>query len=154
MNLLLVQHGQAKIKEEDPTRSLTPEGAESAEKVARWLAASGAEVTEIRHSGKKRAEQTALIFAKHLSPRQGITATSGLNPMDDVSRTADELRGHRGSLMLVGHLPFLSRLAGLLVAGDPVREVIRFQNAGVVCLRENEGGWSLEWAVVPSLVRD
>ena len=56
--------------------------------------------------------------------------------------------------MLVGHLPFMSRLTGLLVAGDPELEVVRFQNAGVVCLREYESQWSVEWMVVPSLVKE
>ena len=154
MNLLLVQHGQAKTEAEDSARSLNAAGIEAAEKVAKWLSVSGVEVTEIRHSGKKRAEQTASIFARHLSPRQGVTATSGLNPMDDVRRFADELGEYPGSLMLVGHLPFMSRLIGLLVVGDPGCEVVRFQNAGVVCLREYEGRWSVEWMVVPDLVRE
>jgi phosphohistidine phosphatase len=154
VNLLLVQHGQANTEAEDPARSLNAVGVESAEKVAKWLYMSGVEVSEIRHSGKRRAEQTASIFAKHLSPRHGVTATSGLNPMDDVRRVADELKGLAGSLMLVGHLPFMSRLTGLLVAGDPERQVVRFQNAGVVCLRDDKDQWSVEWMVVPSLVKE
>ncbi len=153
MNLFLVQHGQAKSKADDPARLLSDAGAEAAEKVAKWLAGSEVKVTEIRHSGKKRAEQTASIFAKHLLPPQGLVAASGLNPMDDVRRVADELREDRGSLMIVGHLPFLGRLTGLLVGGDPECEVVRFQNAGVVCLQEYEGRWSVEWVVVPNLVR-
>ncbi len=153
MNLLLAQHGQAKTKEEDPERSLDVVGVESAEKVAKWLYASGVEVTEIRHSGKRRAEQTASIFAKYLSPQHGVKATPGLNPMDDVRRAADDLREYPGSLMFVGHLPFMSRLTGFLVAGDPDLELVRFQNAGVVCLREYEGRWSVEWMVVPSLFK-
>jgi phosphohistidine phosphatase len=152
MNLLLVQHGQAKREAEDPARPLTDAGAEAAEKVAKWLAASGVEVAEIRHSGKRRAEQTASIFAEHLSPQRGVRATTGLKPMDDVRAVAEELKEHEGSLMLVCHLPFMSRLTGLLVAGDPEREVVRFQNAGVVCLGELEGRWSVEWVVVPRLI--
>jgi phosphohistidine phosphatase len=154
VNLFLVQHGQAKTEIEDTTRPLNSAGAKASEKVAKWLATSNIEVDEIRHSGKKRAEQTALIFAKHLSPKQGVTATSGLNPMDDVQPIADELSKLQGSLMLVGHLPFMSRIVGLLVVGDPQRETVRFQNSGVVCLRKHEGRWNIEWVVVPDLVRD
>jgi phosphohistidine phosphatase len=154
VNLFLVQHGQAKSEAEDPARPLSDTGVKAAEKVAKWLSAARIEVTEIRHSGKKRAEQTASIFAKHLSPHQGVTETPGLNPMDDVRLVVDEIRKYPGSLMLVGHLPFLSYLAGLLVAGDPECELVRFQNAGVVCLREYEGKWSVEWVVVPDLVRE
>jgi phosphohistidine phosphatase len=154
VNLFLVQHGQAKTEAEDPAQSLNVVGVDSAEKVARHLYLSGVGVTEIRHSGKRRAEQTASIFAKHLSPRHGVAAASGLNPMDDVRRVAGELGQHPGALMLVGHLPFMSRLAGLLVAGDPEREVVRFQNAGVVCLSGHESRWSVEWIIVPGLVKD
>ena len=57
MNLFLVQHGQAKTKEEDRARSLNDAGVNAVEKVAKWLSASETEVDEIRHSGKKRAEQ-------------------------------------------------------------------------------------------------
>lgn len=154
MRLLLVQHGQANPEAEDPTRSLTVAGMEAAEKAAKWLSLGRVEVNEIRHSGKTRAEQTALIFAKHLLPRQGVTATPGLNPMDDVCPIADQFREYPDSLMLVGHLPFMSRLTGLLLTGDPEREVIRFQNAGVVCLREDEGRWRIDWMIVPDMVSE
>lgn len=152
MNLFLVQHGQANTEADDPTRSLNAIGVESTEKVAKWMSMIEVEVTEIRHSGKRRADQTALIFAKRLLPRQGVTATSGLNPMDDVRLVAEELREQPGPLMLVGHLPFISRLTGLLVTGDPECEVVRFQNSCVVCLRYLEGQWGVEWMVVPGLI--
>ena len=152
MNLFLVQHGQAKSKADDPAQSLSDAGAEAVEIMARWLANSELKVTEIRHSGKQRAGHTASIFARHLLPPQGLVAAPGLNPMDDVHRVADELGEYRGALMIVGHLPFLGRLTGLLLAGDPECEVVRFQNAGVVCLQAYEGQWSVAWVVVPNLV--
>jgi phosphohistidine phosphatase len=55
--------------------------------------------------------------------------------------------------MLVGHLPFLSRLVGLLVAGKPDAVVVRFRNAGIVCLRREEERWSVNWTVPPELVQ-
>jgi phosphohistidine phosphatase len=152
MNLYLVQHGQAKTESEDPERPLNAEGAKAAEKTANWLSTAAVEITEIRHSGKKRAEQTAAIFAKLLSDPKGISAMPNLGPMDDVHSVAGTLENTQDSLMLVGHLPFMSRLAALLVCGDPDGEVVRFQNAGVVCLRESEGNWAVDWAVVPSII--
>lgn len=74
MNLLLVQHGQVKTEAEDPTRSLNTVGIDTSEKVARWLAASKVNITEIRHSGKRCTEQRALIFAKQLSLLRGVKA--------------------------------------------------------------------------------
>jgi phosphohistidine phosphatase len=154
MNIFLVQHGRARTKKEDSTRPLIAAGVKASEKVARWLAAADIEVDEIRHSGKKRAEQTGLIFAGQLAPARELKAVSGLNPMDDVRPIAGELRGVQDSLMLIGHLPFMSRLVGLLVAGDPEKEVVRFQNSGVVCLQEDEGQWHIEWMIVPDLISE
>jgi phosphohistidine phosphatase len=139
---------------EDPSRPLSSDGINDSEKVAKWLAASKIVVNEIRHSGKKRAEQTASIFAKHLSPQQGVMATSGLNPMDDVPPIAKQLEGLQHSVMIVSHLPFLSRLVGLLLSGDPERELVRFQNSGVLCLHKDKGRWRIKWQIVPDLVRD
>jgi len=63
MTLFLVQHGEAKPETEDPERSLTAHGAEIVEQMAGWAARMGIKLDEIRHSGKRRAEQTATIFA-------------------------------------------------------------------------------------------
>lgn len=153
MTLLLVQHGQAKTEAEDPARPLNDAGVKAVEKMAKWLAVSEIQVNEIRHSGKKRAEQTASIFAEHLAPHHGVAAIPGLNPKDEVRPIADKVSTYSGSLMLVGHLPFLNRLAGYLITGYPEHEVVRFQNGGVVCLRKTEGQWSIEWVVVPDLVK-
>jgi len=43
--------------------------------------------------------------------------------------------------------------AGLPVAGDPDREVVCFQKAGIVSLRECEGHWAVEWMIVPNPAR-
>jgi phosphohistidine phosphatase len=151
MRLLLVQHGEAKDESEDPTRPLTEEGIRRVEGTAVLLSECAVEVAEIQHSGKKRSEQTAVILANHLLPARGVAAASGLNPNDDIRPCADKLANLQDSLMIVGHLPFLSRLTGLLVAGNPERDIVRFQNAGVVCLVRERERWSIAWIVVPSL---
>src|SRR5262249_38630311 len=68
MTIFLVQHGEAKPENEDSERSLTERGTETVERVADWAARMGIKVDEIRHSGKRRAEQTATSFAKRLHP--------------------------------------------------------------------------------------
>ena len=152
MRLFLVQHGEAKSKAEDPERGLTDGGAKVVAKMAARLAAAAVEVSEIRHSGKRRAEQTAAIFARELAPVQGVSAASGLDPNDDILPLVESLRETHGGLMVVGHLPFLSRLAGFLLTGDAGREAVRFHNAGVVCLAEEDSVWRVEWVLVPALV--
>lgn len=152
MELYLVQHGEAKPGDEDPARPLTEAGAAVVERMAVFAARSGVKVDEVRHSGKLRAMQTAEILAETLDPAGGVQAVLGLNPQDDVATMADGLHREDGRLMLVGHLPFLSRLAGLLVAGDPEAEVVRFRNAGVVRLTRHDETWTVEWVVPPEFV--
>jgi len=154
MTILLVQHGEAKSKDVDPERSLTEAGIRKTKKIAAWLGRQHIDIAKIYHSGKKRAEQTAEIFANRLAPAHGIAAVSGLNPNDDVQAFAGQMQKHDGALMVVGHLPFLDRFASLLVAGDPDRGVLSFTNSGVVCLVEREPHWSVAWAVVPELLAE
>jgi phosphohistidine phosphatase len=49
-------------------------------------------------------------------------------------------------------MPHLSRLASLLLTGDPERDAVRFENGGIVCLEYDGQRWSLGWAVTPSLI--
>ena len=51
-----------------------------------------------------------------------------------LSTRLPHLSGDQGSIMLVGNLPHLSRLVSLLLTGNPEIEVVRFRNAGIVCL--------------------
>ena len=152
MDLFLVQHGEAKSETDDPERPLTDRGAEMVRRMADWAAQIGLRVDQIRHSGKRRAEQTATLLAERLNPPQGVIAVAGLKPNDDVRPVAKELEGEQGSVMLVGHLPHLSRLAGLLLTGDPDGTVIRFEMAGIVCLSNQEGRWAFHWVMPPDLL--
>lgn len=152
MTILLVQHGEAKTKEEDPDRSLTVSGTRITKKVASWLGKHDVNIQEILHSGKKRAAETAEIFANRLAPAKGVTVVSGMNPNDDVRAFAEQLVGQDGVFMVVGHLPFLDRLASFLVTGEQDKGIVAFANSGVVCLIEEKGAWSVAWAVTPELL--
>lgn len=151
MRLYLVQHGEAKPEAEDPARPLTDRGREEVQRVARHAAALGLQIAEIRHSGKLRARQTAEILAEELSPRLGVREMDGLAPTDDPAKARAEVEAAREPLMLVGHLPHLSRLASFLLVGDPGREIIRFRMGAIVFLARPEGSWVLQWILTPEL---
>jgi phosphohistidine phosphatase len=153
MELFLVRHGEAKSGFEDPTCPLTERGMEEVRRMAAWAAQAGVKVDQIRHSGKMRAEQTAALLAERLSPSNGAIAVEGLKPNDDVRPMAEALRAEHGPVMLVGHLPFLGHLASLLVAGNPEGGVVRFRQAGIVCLSQDEGEWAVNWVMPPELLR-
>jgi len=154
MNLYLVQHGAAKSREEDPDRALSKEGEVDVIRIASYVASKKLlQLRAIVHSGKTRAGQTAEILNDALKPSEGIKAVKGLNPMDDPSIWAHTVRSEEGDIMLVGHLPHLSRLTSLLLCGDTEREIIKFQNAGITCLSSNEtDAWSLRWVLTPEMI--
>jgi phosphohistidine phosphatase len=156
MRLYLVQHGEARSKEEDPERPLTEQGCDDVAQVAAFARRAGVEVHQIRHSGKRRAEETAAILAEHLQPAAGMVALPGLAPKDDVTEVAELLNRETRPLMFVGHRPFMDRLAGLLLAGDVNQTVVRFQRGGVVCLERDPATrtWSVLWVITPELIRE
>ncbi len=154
MRLYLVQHGEAVPKAEDPERPLTPRGRDDVARMAAFVRRAGVEVYHIRHSGKRRAKETALILAEQLQPAGGVAFLPGLAPKDDVKPVAEMASREARPLLLVGHRPFLDRLVGLLVSGDPNQTVVRFQPGGIVCLERDpqSPGWVVCWAVTPELI--
>jgi phosphohistidine phosphatase len=152
MKLYLVQHGEAKLKSEDPERPLTKTGKADVVRVAALARQAGVEVGQILHSDLLRARDTASILGDFLAPARGVTTMAGLRPRDDVGPVAEMLEHTARPLMLVGHRPFLERLAGLLLAGNEQRAVVSFHKGGLVCLTRSEiQSWSVEWIITPQL---
>ena len=151
MKVYLVQHGEAEPKSVDPTRPLTERGRRDTQRAATFATRLGLEVYQIRHSGKTRAEQTAAILGEALSPAGGVVAVSGLAPLDDVQPVADALGGESPPVMLVGHLPFLARLTGLLLTGGADNQVVRFRTGGIVCLARDDDRWQVAWILTPKM---
>lgn len=151
MEIYLVQHGEAKPEQEDPARPLTNQGRKEVERIARWLSRTGLKITEIRHSPKLRAKQTAEIFAKELGTAR-ISEMQGVAPNDDPKAAADWLNSIAEPVMLVGHLPHLGRLASLLLTGSPDADMIEFRMGGAVCLSKEDGKWRVRWILRPEIV--
>ena len=153
MPLYLVRHGEAYSEAADPDRSLTEAGKATVDGMAQMAAAFKIPVTQIFHSGKTRAKQTADIFFNYLKPSAGVTEIKAINPNDDVTIIAPELDPALNA-MLIGHLPFMERLVSYLIIGSPDRSIIKFQTGGIVCLDQiakNES-WYIKWALMPKMV--
>ncbi len=155
MYLYLVQHAEARPKEEDPKRPLSDKGRSDIQKVAAFIAKkANVKVKRIIHSGKTRAQQTAEILAEYLHPCEGIKKAEGLNPLDDPLIWLKRLVDIKEDIMLVGHLPHLDRLSSYLLCQNIDKKTIDFQMGGVVCLKKNEANsWSVGWMVIPELVK-
>ena len=153
MLLYLVQHAEAKKEEEDPERGLTDKGFRDIARTAVYAQKLGVGASAIYHSGKKRAAQTAKVLADYLKPEKGIVRTDGLAPMDDPNLWSKRIAEMNEDIMLVGHLPYLAKLAGLLLCGDKEKMFVDFRMAGLVCLkRSDDGRWALEWMIVPEMI--
>jgi phosphohistidine phosphatase len=151
MKVYLVRHAEAVSKDMALDRPLSDEGREQAAAVAAITKQMRVEVTRIQHSGKIRARQTAEILARALAPAKGVEAVSGMAPTDDVKPMAEKLDDTVEPLMLVGHLPFMERLAGHMLTGDADQVVVSFTTAAIVCLEKADQRWQLIWTLTPEI---
>lgn len=142
--VVLMRHGEAVEASVDPRRPLSDVGRANAEAVSGLLRGGLAESVEaVVHSGKARAEETAVILAGALGLEERIRRRSGLAPMDDPVPVLDELAAGGESLALVGHLPFMGRLASLMLTGDPGRLAAIFADAACMVLVGSGRSWQL-----------
>jgi phosphohistidine phosphatase len=160
MHLYLVQHGTAVPKDEDPARPLSDSGRLSIQKAASFLARSQLDISGIVHSGKLRAAQTALLLAETLGPGRVVEeCLYPIGPNDSIDLLYDAIESGpteqiASDKMVVGHLPFLSKLLSRLVCGDELETVVHFRPGTIVALERggNGDGWSIDWVLKPELL--
>ena len=152
MALYLIQHGKSKPKDQDPDQGLSEEGFTETERIANLAHDYGVTVSQIRHSVKTRARQTAEIFAGALKPKHDTQEISGIKAMDDVTAYAPKIDPDE-DVMLVGHLPFMERITSYLITGSIDQPVIKFQNSGIVCLDKDSEteSWVIKWTLMPNI---
>jgi phosphohistidine phosphatase len=153
MKLYLVQHAKAASKEVDPQRLLTAEGRRDMQKITVFIKPLQITVDNLWHSGKTRAQQTAEILAEVIAVENEMTAYDGLAPNDDVQIVKDSIISAGKDLMIVGHMPFVAKLASLLLTGSESSGTVAFRQGGIVCLNcENQNLWQIEWMITPELI--
>lgn len=156
MKLYLVQHADAVSKEEHPDRPLSKKGLNDAVNMAAFL--NGAEVTvdEIVHSGKLRAEETANVLARTVWAGKKPSELAGLGPNDSTDHLCNTVMVAGGDLMVVGHMPFMGRMAAKCLSGTETGALFKFEPGSVACFeRQDEGAtnhWSLNWFMRPSML--
>lgn len=153
MRLYLVQHGDALAKDVDPERGLSPHGREDMGRLAARLAAAEVRVPRILHSGKTRARQSAEILAEQIGMAGGLELGEGLSPLDAAALWAGRAASAADDMMLVGHQPFMGRLAGRLLSGREEPPPVAFVQGATACLeRSPDGVWTLLWMLRPALL--
>lgn len=134
MRMILVRHGLAAAKAEDPQRRLTRAGRQQVARLALFLAGAGLAPARIAHSGKLRAQQTAEMLAASFERTPTLCVEAALAPLAPPEALAQSCLDGQADTILVGHLPHLARLAALLVLGDAREELFEFQAATALIL--------------------
>jgi len=142
--LVLIRHGDAVKTAQDPDRPLSVDGRRHAESTASRLIGADLPMEEIRHSDKTRARQTAEIVAARLGfSLAGTRTRQGLAPKDDPEPVAREIESEGRSVILVGHMPFLGKLASLLLTGEPERLDLAVADGAAIILSRGGRLWRL-----------
>ena len=155
MKLYLVRHGAVAPMEKNPGQPLTEKGRQDIQRLAVFMVRSGVNVARVIHSGKKRAEETAVLLADVVGPGKVVEeAESGLGPNDSTDLLATAAAALIEDTMVVGHQPFMGRMVARLLAGAEDAIGVAFEPGTVVCLErsDNGGGWHLNWMAGPRLL--
>jgi len=142
-----MRHGEAVLGQPDGQRPLSDRGRAQVRAVAQRARSRGVSVAWVYHSGILRAQQTAELVTAVLAPEQGFQEISGLCPDDDPVIVKAQVDDVARSVLLVSHLPYLGRLAGLMTTGKAERSGIEFAPATLVCLTRHANGWKFDWSL-------
>ena len=152
MKLYLVQHGAAVPTDVDPERPLSTQGELDVHAMAAMIRDAGITVERVWHSGKRRAEQTATILAGAVLSGGTGEVVKGISPNDPVAEFASDADVWEGDTLVVGHLPFMSRLVALLAGKDQERDIVQFYPGSMVCLeRVDTDHWVVVWMIRPDI---
>jgi phosphohistidine phosphatase len=115
MYIFIVQHGDALPSEVDPERPLSEKGRSQVTRMIEFLKHFPVTPDLIFHSTKKRALETAQMISTVLGGIEMQTRTD-LNPNDSPDTVCEELNSVDRNVMIVGHMPFLQKLAVKLIS--------------------------------------
>jgi len=133
MEIYLMQHGPNLSKEEDPEEGLSPEGGAVVRAAARVMKKMGVFFDTVIASPKTRSGQTAALAARAMGfSEAGIVRTEAVKPMTPPAETVAYLAGLPDAerILVVGHLPNLAGVAGLLLTGTE-EPLVAFERGGV-----------------------
>jgi phosphohistidine phosphatase len=153
MLLYLLRHAHALDSQDDDARLLSPQGRRQVERLAAFLARSGAFApSELWHSPLTRARETAAHLAAGLRLKSRLVAVAGMRPEDDPAELVSRLTRAPEALALVGHEPYLSALASFLLTRETSPAIVSFEKCALLALEGADGYWTVRWHLAPELL--
>ena len=151
MTLYVLQHGDAEPKKKNAERPLSEQGRRDIRLVAMHLHNANVHIARILHSGKLRAEQSARLIGETIPIEAAPAQVHGLNPNDDPAKLLSSLDPQAGDILIVSHMPFVSRLCSLLLTGST--ETAFASVPGTLFCLENMGDkWQLAYMLRPDFL--
>ncbi len=132
MNIYLVRHGDAVYQHPDDLSPLSTKGEKEIDALAKFILPLQLRA-RVFHSQKLRAKQTAERLAAGILLDGEIISREGLSPSDPVLPIVKELNDVVADTLLVGHMPFMGKLASQLLYQNTDREVIEFHKGTMMC---------------------
>lgn len=146
-----MRHGEALSPQKDPERGLTDNGKSKVELVAKHLVDQGITFSQVLHSKKKRARETAEIMGNIIAPDVALTVHDKITPNDDPNIIFSEINSWDEDTLIASHLPFVPNLMTLLTEKDSYMTAITFETATVICLEKvNSYKWEFQWSTAPT----
>jgi len=164
MKLYVLRHGIAVMRNDldvhsDSERKLTPRGRRQLHQTAAALKKMGVRFDLIFSSPYLRAKQTAEIVAASLKLKKRLKFSEALAPdgsPKDLVREVSESSPAPGSVLLVGHEPYLSSLISLLTTGG-TELAMDFKKGGLCKLETEALGFArcatLAWLLTPKQMK-
>ena len=86
----------------------------------------------------------AETFANHTSLRRV--------QKNHVKPVIDEIKAVNSDVMLVGHLPFMAKLASMMLMSNENKCNITFSTGALGCFNYDKDSFSLDWFIYPGLI--
>lgn len=156
-DLYIWRHGQAENQSmtgRDADRRLVPKGRKEVQDVAYRVLSNNAQVQAIYSSPYVRARETAEILERVFKPAQGLEYWEELESGAEapfVTEKLARLKPLPASVILVGHMPDLSRIANYFLGKSS--DGISFEAGGVAKISLEKpafAGGKLTWLLMPS----
>lgn len=152
MNLYLMQHGIANLKEIDIEESLSEKGKEIIKNSAIGLTKIPISFDVIICSPKKRSKQTAQIVADVFNfPKERIIESEKVRPLSPAEETLDFISQYE-RVFIAGHLPSIKEIISFLLYPTSTIE-IDIQNGGCTKLDIEKDKNILKWHLTPNILK-
>ncbi len=146
MELILWRHAEAEDGPPDLERRLTPKGEKQAEKIAGFLRSRLPKGARVLVSPALRTQQTACALTKHFETVQDLGPGATAQTVLKATGWPDG----KGSVLVVGHQPYLGEIAAALLAD--LDQSFGIKKGAVWWLERRDRQTSLRLVIAPDLV--